>query len=107
MVKNPKPDPEVFINASSGLGLPRSECLVFEDAESGVIAAKKGGFHVIGVGNLKIKESCDYSIKNIGEWVKFKYHKIPNRLSFYYLFMLLNNTVHNKSIEELFDINNT
>ena len=68
MVKKPKPDPEVFINASSGLGLPRSECLVFEDAESGVIAAKKGGFHVIGVGNVKIKDSCDYFIKNMGEF---------------------------------------
>ena len=68
MVKKPKPDPEVFINASVGLRLAPSECLVFEDAESGVIAAKKGGFRVIGVGNLEIKESCDYFIKYMGEF---------------------------------------
>ena len=75
MVKKPKPDPEVFINASVGLGLAPSECLVFEDAESGVIAAKKGGFRVIGVGNIEIKESCDYFIKHMGEFDLSSYEK--------------------------------
>ena len=75
MVEKPKPDPEVFINASIGLGLPVSECLVFEDAESGVIAAKKGGFRVIGVGNSEIKNSCDYFIKNMGEFDLSSYEK--------------------------------
>ena len=74
-VKNPKPDPEVFINASTCLGLTASECLVFEDAESGVIAAKKGGFRVIGVGNLEIQESCDYFIKHMGEFDLSSYEK--------------------------------
>ena len=75
MVKKPKPDPEVFINASVGLGLAPSECLVFEDAESGVIAAKKGGFRVIGVGNIEIQESCDYFIKHMGEFDLSSYEK--------------------------------
>ncbi len=75
MVKKPKPDPEVFINASIGLDLSPNECLVFEDAQSGVDAAKKGGFNVIGVGNIKIKESCDFFIKNMGEFNLTSYEK--------------------------------
>lgn len=50
-VKNTKPDPEVFLLAAKNLGLLPSECLVFEDAESGVTAALRGGFTAIGVGN--------------------------------------------------------
>ena len=75
MVKKPKPDPEVFINASIGLRLTPSECLVFEDAESGVIAAKKEDF-VIGVGNIEIQESCDYFIKHMGEFDLSSYENL-------------------------------
>ena len=39
-----KPDPEVFIKGSKILGLTPSECIVFEDAESGIEAALSGGF---------------------------------------------------------------
>lgn len=50
-VTRPKPDPEVFLNGAKRLGLSPSECLVFEDAQSGIQAAKAGGFFAIGVGN--------------------------------------------------------
>lgn len=53
-VKNTKPDPEVFLLAAKNLGLAPSECLVFEDAESGVSAALQGGFTAIGVGNCSL-----------------------------------------------------
>jgi beta-phosphoglucomutase len=58
-VSTPKPHPEVFLNAAAGLGLPVSACLVFEDAQSGVEAAKAGGFRAIGVGNPAIQPLCD------------------------------------------------
>ena len=48
-VKHGKPDPECFIKASSALGLPVEECLVIEDAESGVHAAKQIGMKVIAI----------------------------------------------------------
>lgn len=38
-----KPDPEVYLLALQKLALPGSEVLVFEDSESGLIAAKKSG----------------------------------------------------------------
>jgi HAD superfamily hydrolase (TIGR01509 family) len=38
-----KPDPEIFITAAQKLGLKPEECLVIEDAPSGVKAAKSAG----------------------------------------------------------------
>ncbi len=46
-----KPNPEVFIRGAKELGLAPSECVVFEDAISGVEAAIAGGFRCIGVGD--------------------------------------------------------
>lgn len=51
MVSDPKPHPEVFLNAAKGMDLEPSDCIVFEDAESGVKAGLAGGFATIGVGN--------------------------------------------------------
>jgi len=45
-----KPDPDVFLIASRALGVDPSNCIVFEDAQKGVEAAKSGGFYCIGIG---------------------------------------------------------
>jgi beta-phosphoglucomutase family hydrolase len=50
-VENGKPDPEIFLTAARGLGLAVADCIVFEDAASGVIAAKRGGFYCVGIGD--------------------------------------------------------
>ncbi|MBC7097799.1 HAD family phosphatase [Candidatus Bipolaricaulota bacterium] len=44
-----KPDPEVFLKAAQGLGLPPWRCVVFEDAEAGVEAARRAGMLCVGV----------------------------------------------------------
>lgn len=44
-----KPDPEVFLKAAARLGVPPARCLVFEDAPSGVAAAKAAGMACVGV----------------------------------------------------------
>lgn len=44
-----KPDPSIFIVEADKLGLERHECLVIEDAESGVTAARRAGMKVIAV----------------------------------------------------------
>jgi len=48
-VRRGKPDPEVYLLAARGLGLPPARCLVFEDAVVGVQAARSAGMRVIGV----------------------------------------------------------
>lgn len=45
-----KPDPEVFLKGARALSLTPQECLVYEDADAGVEAARRGGFPVIRVG---------------------------------------------------------
>jgi HAD superfamily hydrolase (TIGR01509 family) len=42
-----KPDPEIFLPAAGRLGAVPADCVVFEDAKSGVQAAKSGGFFCI------------------------------------------------------------
>ena len=46
-----KPDPEVFLKGAEILGLAPSECIVLEDAASGVEAALSGGFFALGIGD--------------------------------------------------------
>lgn len=46
-----KPDPQVFAMGADAMGIAHDECIVFEDAESGVEAALNGGFYAVGIGS--------------------------------------------------------
>lgn len=54
VVKNAKPDPEVFIKAAEMLGILPENCVVFEDAVAGVRAALNAGMICIGIGSKEI-----------------------------------------------------
>ncbi|MBK1880429.1 beta-phosphoglucomutase [Pelagicoccus mobilis] len=65
-IEKPKPDPEIFLKGAASLGLTSDECIVFEDAESGVQAAHAAGMKCIGVGeaaHLPSAKTCitDYA----------------------------------------------
>lgn len=64
-LKSPKPHPEVFLKGAELAKLNPNECIVFEDAASGVVAAKKGGFMVIAVGNHHIKDLADSYLETL------------------------------------------
>ncbi len=49
-----KPHPEVFLRGASALQLQPVDCVVFEDAISGVQAAVDGGFRCIGIGDPSV-----------------------------------------------------
>ena len=49
-VTRAKPAPDVFVYAAGTLGVPVVNCVVVEDAESGVEAALAGGMLAVGVG---------------------------------------------------------
>lgn len=55
-----KPDPEIYIKAMEHLGMKPSECLIVEDNENGILAARASGAHV-----LVVKEVDDVNIENI------------------------------------------
>ena len=48
-VERKKPAPDIFLEAARRLGIPPGECLVVEDAVSGVAAAKAAGMRCLAV----------------------------------------------------------
>lgn len=76
-IQNGKPDPEIFIKAAKLLGLDSNQCLVIEDSENGVTAAKKAGmkcvayngrnssFQNLSKADLIIKEYNDLNFSKI------------------------------------------
>jgi HAD superfamily hydrolase (TIGR01509 family) len=51
-IKNLKPEPDMYNEAAKRLDVKPEKCVVLEDSESGVIAAKKAGMSVIAVPNV-------------------------------------------------------
>ena len=71
-IKYSKPDKEVFEKAGIKLGLEASDCLVVEDAASGVEAAKNAKMAVAGIGAAAELENLDYvliSFDNLLEYL--------------------------------------
>lgn len=58
-VSKAKPDPEVFAMGAKELNLNPNACVVFEDAEAGIEAAKRAGMHSIGIGSPDILNKAD------------------------------------------------
>jgi HAD superfamily hydrolase (TIGR01509 family) len=56
MVTNKKPDPEIYLTAAKALGLEPRQCVVVEDALTGIAAAKAAGMTCIGITNSFSRE---------------------------------------------------
>jgi len=56
-VSKGKPDPEPYLKMALKLNIPAAECLVFEDANSGIQSARAAGMQVIGIGNDLTKDA--------------------------------------------------
>lgn len=67
MISRSKPDPEVFIKAAGILGLKNEECLVIEDAISGINAANAVGFHSVGIGPAAECDEAEFKISFFSE----------------------------------------
>ncbi|MDR0873770.1 MAG: beta-phosphoglucomutase [Prevotellaceae bacterium] len=64
-ITNSKPDPEVFLIAAEWLGLKPEDCLVVEDAEAGVTAAKAGGMKALAVGSAATDDRADLAAADL------------------------------------------
>ena len=68
-----KPDPDIFVTAAANLGLRPHECLMVEDAISGVTAGRDGNFGlVLGVarhiaGDQLLEHGADLIVSDLGE----------------------------------------
>lgn len=68
MIKNTKPDPEIFLLAAAKLKTVPSQCLVFEDAEAGVEAALNAGMKAVGIGSLSQLGKASAVIPRTGDF---------------------------------------
>lgn len=70
-VKKGKPDPEIFLTTADKLNIDPSNCIVIEDAENGVAAAKSAGMKCIGLQNPGFEDqdlsNADLVINNFNE----------------------------------------
>jgi beta-phosphoglucomutase len=67
IVREAKPNPEVFIKAAEMVGIKPGKCVVFEDAVAGVQAALNAGMMCIGVGSPKILRKAHFVVPGLNE----------------------------------------
>ena len=67
MITRSKPDPEVFLKAAELLRIPPVRCLVVEDAEAGVQAARAGGMDCAALGLQS--ESARYELEHFSQLI--------------------------------------
>ena len=66
-VTHSKPDPEVFLKGAIKLGLAPEDCVVIEDAISGVEAAINAKMKCIGIGEQEVLGKANVVIKSLSE----------------------------------------
>ena len=75
MIEHSKPNPEIFLKAAGILQAKPTDCIVIEDAEAGVEAAKLAGMKCVGIGNAAQLGKADYIVDRID---KLKYEVLNN-----------------------------
>ena len=60
-----KPDPQVFLLGAQELDVHPADCVVFEDAEAGIQAAKAANMFVVGVGQPDVLSAADVVVPGL------------------------------------------
>ena len=71
-VSKSKPAPDIFLYGAEHLKLKPEQCIVYEDAEAGVDAAKAGGFHTVGIGPKERVGHADVRFETMKEATLFQ-----------------------------------
>ena len=75
MTENSKPEPDIFLLAAEKLGVPPEECLVIEDSQAGLTAAKKAGMKSVLFGDDKGLKGAQLQIDT---WLEADLSKFKN-----------------------------
>ena len=70
-ISRSKPDPEVFLKAAEYLRLTPSDCLVVEDAVSGVEAAHAGGMKAAAIGDAAGRGCGDFILSRFADLLAY------------------------------------
>jgi beta-phosphoglucomutase len=71
-VENKKPFPDIYIRAAERIGLKPNECLVVEDAVSGIRAGKAAGCRCLG-----LTTSFDAKVLSDADWICGTLNDVP------------------------------
>lgn len=72
-VSRSKPDPEVFLKAAARVEVEPAACVVLEDAQAGIEAAKAAGMRVIAVDKSRTLSHYDARVDDLWELMKSEY----------------------------------
>ena len=73
MTPHSKPEPDIFLLAAEKLQIDPSECLVFEDSQAGLTAAKKANIKSVYYGTEKGLKGAQISISS---WTEVSIEKL-------------------------------
>lgn len=65
IVRNAKPDPEVFLKAALMINTEPRYCVVFEDAVAGILAARNAGMTCVGIGSEEVLTEADLVVPGL------------------------------------------
>lgn len=71
VITRSKPDPEVFLKAAEMLDVLPEECLVVEDAQAGIQAAKAGNMHTAAIGAAIGLSNADINLKYLSDLLQY------------------------------------
>lgn len=83
MVKNGKPEPDLFLLAANKMGENINDCIIIEDSIAGITAAKRAGIDVIAFLGCKMYQNDEYieRVKKIDpNYICFNMKEVENIL---------------------------
>lgn len=82
-VRQGKPHPEGYLRASAQLGVPPPDCVVVEDAPSGIAAARAAGCHVLAITTTHHAAACEEAdeiladLTEVAGWMDLARGRLP------------------------------
>lgn len=67
-VTKAKPDPEVFLMAAQELRIEPGHCVVFEDSQAGLEAARRAGMLAVGVGKAENLSNAELIVGSVSDF---------------------------------------